>query len=280
MAQRYRTPWDCSTREAIAEGVAKLGKLLEPESVLWVIVLGHAHFDGRHSFLNLPGPDVREDEFGDWFRPLRSREQVFFITTPVSGFFVKGLSARQRIVITATEADLEVNETLFQLELAEVLGNPPDRRRFDFDGDGAVTVFDLYLTVVRRVVARYLADKNIPTEHAQLDDNGDGSGRDVQVDYLTPELGGRARPGVRPPIPSPADGALARTVDLGLRPAEEKTPAGERERPAEAATPAERKDLPDVVQPVGTRAPLEPIMMLMTGKPLCESGPSEVITEP
>lgn len=205
-----------SAREAIEADVAQLRKLLKPEDTLWVVVLGHAHFDGRHSFLNLPGPDIQEDEFAKLFKGIQSREQVFFITTPASGFFIKRLSARGRIVITATEADWEVNETLFHLPLAEVLSDPPDRDEYDRDKDGRITVLDLYLAVARRVMLMYKAEKNIPTEHAQLDDNGDGRGTEVQLDYLEPELGGRAGRGARPQVKPLTDGALAATVRIRI----------------------------------------------------------------
>ncbi len=35
-------------------------KRLRPDDTLWVIVVGHTHYDGRHSHLNLPGPDLDE----------------------------------------------------------------------------------------------------------------------------------------------------------------------------------------------------------------------------
>jgi len=55
----------------------------------------------------------------------------------------------------------------------------------------------------RDVAQRYLDDMLISTEHALLDDNGDGRGTELHIDYLTPEQGGRAerdkrRPKVRP----------------------------------------------------------------------------------
>ncbi|NQT16711.1 MAG: hypothetical protein HQ582_28395 [Planctomycetes bacterium] len=206
-----------STREAIAADAVELGEVLRPEDALWVIVVGHAHFDGRHSFLNLPGPDIHEEEFGKLFDGLHSREQVFFVTMPASGYWIKHLSAKGRIVITATEADLEVNETLFHLDLAEVLDNPPEVKEYDQDGDGRVTVLDLYLNVVRRVMLRYKAEEEIPTEHAQLDDNGDHRGTEIQLDYLEPELGGGAEEGSRPEIRPTADGALAATWQVLAR---------------------------------------------------------------
>ncbi len=201
-----------ATRKGIEADVADLRRRLQPEDSLWVIVLGHAHFDGRHTFLNLPGPDLRDDQFGELFGGMESGRQVFFVTTPVSGFLIKHLSAKGRIVITATEADLEVNETLFHLDLAEVLADPA--KIDDFDRDGRTTVLDLYLTVSRQVLLRYKAEENIPTEHAQIDDNGDGQATELQLDYLERELGGRGAGGFTPPIRPTADGALSAQVGI------------------------------------------------------------------
>ena len=196
-----------SNREGIATDVTEMRKRLAPEDSLWVIVLGHGHYDGRHSHWNIPGPDLDEKEFAKLFADLEVREQVFFITTSASGFSLKPLAAPGRIVITATEADLEVNETRFPHALAEVLAEPPDG--IDRDKDGKLSVFELYLAVVAKVMQQYVDDEELPTEHAKLDDNGDGHGSELQERYLPPELGGRAGQKAEPKIGPKDEGALA-----------------------------------------------------------------------
>src|SRR5262249_37821788 len=196
-----------SNREGIAADVAELRKRLAPEDTLWVIVLGHGHYDGRHSHWNIPGPDLDEREFTKLFDGLKAREQVFVITTSASGFYLKPLAAPGRIVITATEPDLEVNETLFPHALADVLAEPPEGT--DRDKDGKVSVFELYLAVVAKVMKQYVDEENLPTEHAKLDDNGDGHGSELQESYLPPELGGRAGQKAEPKIGPKDEGALA-----------------------------------------------------------------------
>jgi hypothetical protein len=196
-----------SNREGITADVDEMRKRLGPEDTLWVIVLGHAHYDGRHSYLNIPGPDLDERAFAKLFVGLKAREQVFFISTAASGFFLKPLAANGRIVITATEADQEVNETLFPHALADVLAAPS--AGIDRDNDGKISVFELYLAVVADVMKRYVDDENLPTEHAKLDDNGDGHGSELQESYLPPELGGRAGQKAEPKFGPKDDGALA-----------------------------------------------------------------------
>ena len=56
---------------------------------------------------------------------------------------------------------------------------------------------------------RYVDGENLPTEHAKLDDNGDGHGSELQESYLPPELGGRAGQSAEPKIGPKDDGALA-----------------------------------------------------------------------
>jgi len=204
-----------STREEIEAEAAWLRDNVRPQDTLWVIVIGHAHYDGKHSYFNIPGPDIHEQDFAKLFAGLEAREQVFFLTIPASGFYIKPLSAKGRIVITATEPDLEVNETLFPLALAEVMSAPPPPAEFDADHDVKLTVFDLYIAVARNVAQRYVADELLATEHSLLDDNGDGRGTELQIDYLTVPQGGRAKEGtLPPPLKDGADGALARTVPL------------------------------------------------------------------
>ncbi len=177
-----------STRENLASDVEAIRVASKPEDALWVIVVGHAHFDGRHAHLNLPGPDLSDVAFARMFAGITAGEQVFFVTTQASGFFLKPLAAPGRIAISATEADQEVNETLYPLALADVLASPP--KDADRDKDGVFSVFDLYLAVVADVMKNYADDELIATEHALIDDNGDGHGSEVQLRFLPPDSGG------------------------------------------------------------------------------------------
>ena len=216
-----------STRENIAADAEAIRKGSKPEDALWVIVLGHGHFDGRRSHFNIPGPDLSDVAFGRLFEGIAAREQVFFMTTSASGFFLKPLASPSRIALSATEADQEVNETLFPLALADVLAAPPPDA--DRDKDGTLSVFELYLATVADVDRRYVEDELIATEHAQLDDNGDGRGTEVQMSFPPPDSGGepnadkaklKAKP--EPKLGPKDDGFLASKVRVD-RPGAEKS---------------------------------------------------------
>ena len=186
---------------------------MRSDDELWVFVLGHAHYADRSAYLNLPGTDVSAKEFGEWFAPFECQRSVFFLTTPLSGYFVKPLAKLGRVVIAATGADLENNETLYPSSLAELLEVFPNGDSHDIDQDGVHSLLDLYLAVARDVEAQYEADELQATEHAQLEDNGDGRGSELQVDFADKSSESparriaRRRPG--------RDGELSRSIDLG-----------------------------------------------------------------
>ena len=163
-----------ATREHFEKEIAELSQTLKPADRLWVFFVGHANYDAEHAYFHMAGRDFSAEELARHFAALRCREQVFWITTPASGWFMKAFSAKDRIVISATLAEDEYNETEFPEALATVLKRP--RAELDTNHDGKVSILELYDLVIAEVNARFAKDKRIPTEHAQLDDNGDGQG--------------------------------------------------------------------------------------------------------
>jgi hypothetical protein len=118
------------------------------------------------------------------------------------------------VVVSATEPDLETNETLFPSSLARLLETFPEDSVHDVDKDGVYSLLDLYLAVALDVARRYSEEMLLATEHAQLDDNGDGRGSELQLQYYAEE-DAAAKPGPRPSAArAVADGALARSIDL------------------------------------------------------------------
>jgi hypothetical protein len=179
-----------ATREAVAAAVADIRKTLHPDDGLWVICLGHGYHDGRQAWWNLPGPDINAAEFGKLFADVNCREQVFVMTFSLSGYFVAPLARRDRVVIAATEADAETNETTFPAVFAKILAEGLDPDENDVDKDGKLSLFDLYVVVAKEIAQNYATAEQVSTEHAQLDDDGDGVGHEVQNAYLPAEQGG------------------------------------------------------------------------------------------
>jgi hypothetical protein len=162
------------TAESIRATFADLSKKLGPDDTLWVFTLGHGNYDGKHAWFHVAGRDPSNADFGRWLDDVHCREQVIWLTHANSGWFVKPLSKPGRIVIAATAADDESNETEFPQALAAVISKP--QKGLDIDQDGRLSVAELFTAVVQEVANRFKGDKRLPTEHAQLDDDGDGKG--------------------------------------------------------------------------------------------------------
>jgi hypothetical protein len=204
-----------ATREAVIAKIAEARKAVGPEDGLWVVCLGHCHHDGRQAWWNLPGPDISAAEFGKLFADLACREQVFVMTTSLSGYFLAPLSRRDRVVITATEADAETNETTFPGVFAQFLVGGLNRADHDVDKDGKLSLFDLYVVMAKEIAQNYAGAEQLATEHQQLDDDGDGVGHEPQNAYLPEEQGGTP-PGKKSNRPRPRDGLLAARILLSL----------------------------------------------------------------
>jgi hypothetical protein len=166
---------DAATRAAIEVAIAELKQSLHAEDRLWVFFLGHGDYDGERASFHLPGRDLHASDLGKLFAGFQCKEQVFWMTNSASGWFLKPLSAKGRIVITATAANEEYNETEFPHALATVAA------KLKAKAGEKVSILELYRRTVAEVEARFAADKRVPTEHAQLDDNGDGVGTEEPV---------------------------------------------------------------------------------------------------
>ena len=188
------------TAESIDEAIGRLAAEVPSRAACWVILLGHAHLQGDRSQFNISGPDIDQSQFAAMTEPLRCREQVFVLTFPVSGFWTSPLAAAARgsdsaagvlpprAIITATEADLEFTATEYPYALADVLaGDSSHASLEDIDGDGGVNLLDLYLAASIETNKRFTAAERLATEHAQLEDNGDGRSSELQQAYLEAE---------------------------------------------------------------------------------------------
>jgi hypothetical protein len=141
------------------------------DEALWLVLIGHGTFDGRTAKFNLRGPDVSADDLAEWLKPF-SRPLVVINTASSSAPFLSTLSAPGRVVITATKSGFEQNYARFGQYLANAIAEP----QADRDKDGQTSLLEAFLTASAGVDQFYSAAGRLATEHALLDDNGDGLG--------------------------------------------------------------------------------------------------------
>ena len=158
-----------SDRESLKQTLAAEAK--EGSSELWLVLLGHGTFDGKQAKFNLRGDDVSATELATWLQPFH-RPVAVINSASASGAFLKPLSAVGRVVITGTRSGSEQNYARFGQFLAEAVADP----LADLDKDGQTSLLEAFLTASRRVTEFYKTEGRLATEHALLDDNGDGLG--------------------------------------------------------------------------------------------------------
>ncbi len=155
---------------------ARLLKILaeeisRPAGELWLVFIGHGTFDGHSAKFNLRGPDISADDLAAALKSCR-RPLVVVQCASASGPFLPALSAPGRVIITATRSGYEDNATHFGGFLAHAIASPSA----DLDKDGQTSLLEAFLLASRQVEQYYKDQGLLLTEHALLDDNGDGLG--------------------------------------------------------------------------------------------------------
>src|SRR6185295_14162986 len=163
-----------ATAEDVKRTFATLKTQLDANNVLFVFLIGHGSFDGKESKFNLVGPDLSASDYNALLSALPARRVVVFNMSSASGEFVKSLSAKGRIVITATRNGQESNATRFTgFFIAALNANDADT-----DQDGHTSVLEAFIYANRLTGDFYKRAGRLATEHALLDDNGDGVGHE------------------------------------------------------------------------------------------------------
>ena len=135
----------------------------------WLVLLGHGSAQGKSPKFNLEGPDLSAEELARSLSRLR-RPVIVVAGFSCSGAFLKPLAAPGRIVLAATRTGAEENWTRFPRFFAAALAG------LDADGNGdmQVSVFEAWQHATQTAEASYKDQGRLTTEHAALDDLGDG----------------------------------------------------------------------------------------------------------
>lgn len=158
--------------EAVAAEIAALAARSAPGDVVLIVLFGHGSARGGESRLNLPGPDLTAGALAAMLEPLGDRRVAVVNAASASGGFIAPLSAPGRVVITATRSTAEAEATRFGgFFVAALAGEDADT-----DKDGAVSLLEAFDYARREVARSFEQGGRLATEHALLDDDGDGRG--------------------------------------------------------------------------------------------------------
>jgi hypothetical protein len=212
-----------STADEVRSAFSAIKSKVGADSLVLIVLVGHGSFDGRQAKFNLVGPDLTAEDYAALIGSMNGARVVFVNCASSSGEFIKPLSAENRIVITATRSGNEQNATVFADKLVAGLGD----FAADTDKNGRLSVAEVFSYASKLTADWYKDQDRLATEHALLDDNGDGTGHEQ---------------------PTAGDGVLAKTTFLDSRQIEEA--AGD---PETARLLAERQRLEEAIEKLKAR---------------------------
>ena len=165
-------PQRVSDKPTILQALREIDARAQADDRIFVVLIGHGNPRGDGAAFNLPGPDISATELATALTVLENQLVVIVNTASASGPFIDALSADNRVVITATSNAREYHATLFGdyfvAAFAEVGA--------DTDKDERVSMLEAFAFARRETRRAFDSEKKLLTEHALLDDNGDGEG--------------------------------------------------------------------------------------------------------
>lgn len=176
--------------ESIRKAFATLAGRIERGDQLTVFLFGHGSGGGNRAKFNIVGPDLTGGQFAELVDTINTQNLVIVNTTSASRDFSKPLSANGRVIVSATRSAAEKYDTVFPGYFVEAIrGHAADR-----DKNQRLSILEAF-EYAKAKVAAYFSEKGmLRSEHATLDDNGDGvfsvapdqrgDGRLAEIAYL------------------------------------------------------------------------------------------------
>lgn len=161
-----------ATRDAVLEALARIAGRTGADDVVLITLLGHGSQQGSEARLSLPGPDLTAADLATALGAFARQTVVVVNAASASGDFLPVLSGPRRVIVTATRGSFERNATMFGDHFIRGLATG----LADADKDGRVSVAEAFAFARHEVARAYEAERRLLTEHAQLDDDGDGRG--------------------------------------------------------------------------------------------------------
>lgn len=242
-----KQPGGVSQIDQLRAALLDAGKPAEDaSSVLWLVLIGHGSAQGRSAKFAMDGPDLSVDGLASLLETVRC-PVIVVAGFSCAGAFVKPLSGPDRLIVAATRSGEEENWTRFSRCFAEALTGTAA----DADADGQVSLFEAWRHAVGQVESLYKEQGRMLTEHAVLEDTGDGRpiGADAFNSASKPE-----EKKTRKDSPLEEDGTNAHKWHLLPNPVEAALTEGERaqreeiERSVKTLREAKTRRLPEDYQ--------------------------------
>jgi hypothetical protein len=207
-------------RDILRDRLKALAEKLRPGDQLFFFLIGHGTSDAEEAKFVLTGPDLSGRQFAAMLQPLAAQNIVVVNAASSSYPFCQALTGPGRILVSATRSRAEKYNTQFARYFIDAL----EGRAGDRDKNRRVSIWEAFIFATKSVQKWYADQKRIPTEHAALEDNGDGifsldpgPGQDdgslAQIAYLDPLVTNRSADSPQPPD----DEGLTLTLNARIR---------------------------------------------------------------
>jgi len=170
--EQVHTVAGADSLHAIERAFGQLKQELDADDVLFVWLIGHGSFRGGLAKLNIPGPDLSAGRMDTLLRSLGIEQIVLVNTASASSAFINTLSANGRIICTSTRSVEERNAPFFMEHLLAAL----ESGNADLNRDGRISILEACAQASALTQASYSDKGLLATEHALIDDDGDGLG--------------------------------------------------------------------------------------------------------
>jgi hypothetical protein len=159
-----------ATRVNVEKAFADIAAKAKANDNVFILLIGHGSFDGRVAAFNVMGPDLYVADWAKLLGKFTTQKVVFVNTTSSSGEFLKPLAGPGRVIVTATKTGGERNDTEFPEHFVAAFADVAADR----DRNGHVSVGEAFEYARTKVTQSYQQRGTILTEHAVLDDTGEG----------------------------------------------------------------------------------------------------------
>jgi hypothetical protein len=171
------TSGEKGSAENVRKLFAEVKKNGSKDDFVFVVLLGHGTYDGDVAKFNLVGPDLTAKDWTDLLGGVQGH--VALVNTTEASFpFLESLTAKGRVVITATDSAAQKYATVFPDYFVKAMKETST----DLDKNGRTSLYEVFTAASAAVKQHYEQRGQLTTERALLDDNGDGKGREAAAE--------------------------------------------------------------------------------------------------
>ena len=171
------TSGEKGSAENVRKLFAEIKKTATKDDFIFIVLLGHGTYDGDVAKFNLIGPDLTAKEWSDLLAGVQGH--IALVNTTEASFpFLESLTAKGRVVITATDSPAQKYATVFPEYFVKAIKDASS----DLDKNGRTSIYEVFAAASAAVKQHYEQKGQLTTERAVLDDNGDGKGREATAE--------------------------------------------------------------------------------------------------